>query len=229
MIQIFPCGDPAVKGFLSITKKGAAVATGRPRGFDTDAALDRAMEVFWRKGYEGASLADLTGAMGINPPSLYAAFGNKEGLFRKALDRYLEGPSAYQRAALEAPTARAAVEALFEGACAMAACPDQPGGCLVVQAALACSDAASAVRQDLIARRAAGEAAIRERLLRARDEGDLPPDADPATLARFVVAVIYGMSVLAAGGAGQDELRGVAAAALRGWPAAGAPLQSPRG
>ena len=88
---------------------------GRPREFNLDKALNRALKVFWRKGYEGTSLIDLTKAMNINRPSLYAAFGNKESLFRKVLDRYADGPAAYFRAALQAPTARAAVEQLLRG------------------------------------------------------------------------------------------------------------------
>src|SRR3984957_2651155 len=102
---------------------------GRPRSFDIDRALDRALLVFWRKGYEGASLSDLTKAVGINRPSLYAAFGDKEALFRKALDRYLKGPAAYTQEALREPTARAVVERLLLGAADLNAAPRHPGGC----------------------------------------------------------------------------------------------------
>src|SRR3954465_5697301 len=115
---------------------------GRPRDFDVDEALDRALEVFWRRGYEGGSRPDLTQAMGINRRSLYAAFGNKEALFRKALDRYVEGPASYMRAALEEPTARAPVERLLRETADRLADPRHPGGCLIVQGALACGDAA---------------------------------------------------------------------------------------
>src|SRR5712672_80887 len=108
---------------------------GRPRDFDVDEALDRALEVFWRRGYEGASLPDLTAAMGINRPSLYAAFGSKEGLFRRALDRYAEGPAAYVREALDEPTARRVAERLLGGAAERLTDPRNPGGCLVVQGA----------------------------------------------------------------------------------------------
>ena len=118
------------------------MAMGRPREFDVDKALDLALQVFWRKGYEGASMADLTETMGITKPSLYAAFGNKEELFRKALDRYVDGPGGYFQVALAKPTIRAVVEhLLFEAADAVTD-PDHPPGCLAVQGALSCGDAA---------------------------------------------------------------------------------------
>src|SRR6476619_2477244 len=153
---------------------------GRPRAFDTEKALDRALQVFWRKGYEGASLPDLTKAMGINRPSLYAAFGNKEALFRKAVERYAQGPAGYVREALELPTARQVVERLLRGGICVGTGPKGPRGCLMVQGALSCGDAAEPARKELAARRAAGEAALRRRLERAREEGDLPKEADPA-------------------------------------------------
>ena len=106
---------------------------GRPREFDTDGALDRALEVFWRKGYEGASLSDLTDAMGINRPSLYAAFGNKEELFRKVLARYVEGPAACVSKSLEEPTVRGVVEKLLSSAVDVVTDPKNPKGCLLVQ------------------------------------------------------------------------------------------------
>ncbi len=191
---------------------------GRPREFDIDCALDRALGVFWRKGFEGATLADLTKAMGVNRPSLYAAFGSKEGLFRKALDRYAEGPAAYVRETLNGPTARAVAERLLGGTVDLLTHPRNPRGCLMVQGALACGEAAESVRRELVSRRLADEAAIRERFERALADGDLPADADPADLARYVVAVIQGMAVQAAGGASREELRQVAAMALRAWP-----------
>src|SRR6266404_3298466 len=106
---------------------------GRPRAFDADRALDRALAVFWRNGYEGASLPTLTKAMGINRPSLYAAFGNKEALFRKAVERYDRGPASYTYKALKQPTARKVVEALLKGIVALLTTPKNPGGCLMVQ------------------------------------------------------------------------------------------------
>src|SRR5262245_55016065 len=118
------------------------MAVGRPRAFDMDRALDRALKVFWRKGYEGATLPDLTKAMGINRPSLYAAFGNKEELFRKAIDRYVEGPACHTRLALEEPTARGAVERLWRATIDLVTDARNPRGCFIVQGALACGDAA---------------------------------------------------------------------------------------
>jgi len=199
-------------------RKRTVRALGRPRGFDTEKALDAAMREFWRKGYEGASLANLTKAMGINRPSLYAAFGDKEALFRKVLDRYEEGPAAYVEEALSQPTARGAVERLVYGAVDMATGAAHPKGCLFVQGGLACGQQAESVRNDLILRRHAGETALRERLQPARAEGDLRSDVNPADLARFVVTVIQGIAVQAAGGSSRNELRRVAEMALRAWP-----------
>ncbi len=189
---------------------------GRPRAFDPDAALDRAMHVFWTKGYEGAALSDLTQAMRINRPSLYAAFGNKERLFGRVLDRYMDGPVAYFGKALAAPKARDVVEEIFLGTARMADDPRTPAGCLLVQGALACGDAS--VRKEVAARRAAVEVALRRRLQRAKREGDLPKNADPADLAHYVMTVVRGMAVQSAGGAGRNQLRRVAQIALRAWP-----------
>lgn len=192
---------------------------GRPREFDADEALDKALHVFWQQGYEGASLTDLTEAMGISRPSLYAAFGNKEDLFRRALDRYAQsGPGAVQREALAEPTARAVVERMLHGAAICLTDPDNPRGCLAVQGALSCGEAADSIKNELCSRRAAGEAALRERFERAKAEGDLKIDADPKALARFVVTVQQGMSVQAAGGASREDLTAVADMALRAWP-----------
>ncbi len=191
---------------------------GRPRSFDTDEALDRALRIFWRKGYEGTSLPDLTKAMGINRPSLYAAFGNKEDLFRKVVDRYDQGPARYTREALEQPTAREVVERLLGGAVDLLTDARNPGGCLMVQGALACGSGGETVRRALVKRRAAGVDALRRRFRRAVVEGDLPAGAEPAVLARFVATALHGMAVQAASGASRTELRRVATMFLRAWP-----------
>jgi len=191
---------------------------GRPRAFDPDTALEAALRVFWTKGYEGTALSDLTVAMGINRPSIYATFGNKEALFRKALDRYNAKMTGFTAEALKLPTARAVAERLMVGTADLLSCPGNPKGCLMVQGALACGDEADPIRKELIARRATGEAALRERFARAKAEGDLPAGADAADLARYVMAVMHGMSVQSAGGASREELRGVIDLSLRAWP-----------
>ena len=195
------------------------MAMGRPRAFDMDKALDQALHVFWEKGYEGASICDLTEAMGINPPSLYAAFGNKEALFKKALDRYETVRDQIMEEAFAVPTAREAMRRLLEGTAERLSDKRNPSGCLLVQGALAGSEECEAVKRHLALRRAAGEVLIRERLKRAKREGDLPDDADPAALARFVATVMQGMAVQAAGGASSKELRQIVDTALRAWPA----------
>ena len=197
----------------------AAPHRGRPREFCTEQALTAALRVFWSKGYEGASMTDLTSAMGITKPSLYAAFGNKEELFRKALDRYADGPAAYTREALNAPTARGVLERLLHGAAEALTHPDYPPGCLGVHGALSCGEAAESIRDELSARRAAYEVLLRQRLERARTEGDLATDIACADLARLVMTVMQGMAVQAAGGASREELRRVAEMMLRTWPA----------
>ncbi|HEY2787517.1 MAG TPA: TetR/AcrR family transcriptional regulator [Fimbriiglobus sp.] len=191
---------------------------GRPREFDPDAALDRAVAVFWRQGYEGTTIPDLTAALGINRPSLYAAFGNKQSLFRKALARYSAGPAGFIPRALREPTARAVIETLLRSSVEMLSDPKHPRGCLVVQAALACGAESESVRKELEGLRASGVAAIRKRFERARREGDWPGDASPADMARYLATVLYGMAVQAAGGASRKELQAVAALARKVWP-----------
>jgi AcrR family transcriptional regulator len=194
------------------------VAIGRPRNFDVNQALDRALEVFWRKGYEGATLCDLTAAMGINPPSLYAAFGNKEGLFRRALDRYAETRAQFVHDALAKPKVRDAVAALLKGTADFLTEKCNPAGCLLVQGIAGAGEHDECIKDELCARRAATEQLVRERLKRAKAEGDLPKQADPAALARFVATVTQGMSVQAKAGATRAELRRVAETALSALP-----------
>ncbi|GLY47761.1 TetR/AcrR family transcriptional regulator [Lentzea sp. NBRC 102530] len=193
-------------------------ATGRPRAFDVDEALDRALLVFWEQGFEGASLANLTEAMGISTASMYATLGNKEQLFRKALRRYDEGPSAYVVAALAEPTALRVATALLAGSIRTTTCPEQPHGCLGVQAALATGEAGREIRALLVDWRNKGHERIRDRFQRAVDEGDLPPDANPASLARYVHTLQAGIAVQAASGVSAGELQEMADTALRSWP-----------
>ena len=201
---------------MELTESRASL--GRPRAFDIDRALDRALHVFWERGYQGTSLSDLTEAIGINRPSLYAAFGNKEALFRKALDRYVKKTVTFVLDAVTEPTARRFSERLLHSAADVVTNPHNPPGCLTVRGALASGEEADPIRLELALRRSHGEALIRKRLDRAKREGDLPPHANPADLARYLATVYQGMSVQAAGGATRAQLRGVAKIALRAWP-----------
>ncbi|MFF0630516.1 TetR/AcrR family transcriptional regulator [Streptomyces sp. NPDC004296] len=193
---------------------------GRPRGFDAEEALEQAMRVFWERGYEGASLTDLTSAMGITRTSMYAAFGNKEDLFRKALERYTEGPAAYGARALRESTARQVATEFLSGAVRATTRPGCPAGCLGVQASLAAGDTGRAARDALVAWRNEGTVRLRDRFRQAVDEDDLPPDSDPGVLARYIMTVANGIAVQAASGITRDDLQQVADAALRNWPPA---------
>jgi len=191
---------------------------GRHREFDVEKALDAALCVFWRKGYDGASYADLTEAAGVERPALYSAFGNKEALFRQALARYNERYVDYIPEALQLPTARqVAAHILYNAADLNTRYPDHTG-CLGINGALAGSDEAEPVRQALIDFRAAGQAQLRERFERAKAEGDLPKTAKSDALAAFVMAVTHGMAVQAKAGFSRDMLEAVAQQALSTWP-----------
>ncbi|WFU69471.1 MULTISPECIES: TetR/AcrR family transcriptional regulator [unclassified Bradyrhizobium] len=188
---------------------------GRPREFDAETALDRAMEVFWRHGYEGATIAQLTEAMGINPPSLYACFGNKEGLLKAALDRYTKLRGVWMDEVVAAPTARAVAERMLMGIADKQTDPANPPGCLLVQGGIACGTGSESVPFELAARRAQNEDQLRERFVRAKAEGDLKDTSDPAALARYVSAVSVGMGVMASSGADREALRQVADVAVQ--------------
>ncbi|MBS0446086.1 MAG: TetR/AcrR family transcriptional regulator [Proteobacteria bacterium] len=192
---------------------------GRPLSFDRDAALERAMHVFWEHGYEAASISDLTSAMGISPPSLYSAFGDKERLFLEAIERYNQGPGGFgQRALTEEPTARGAIQRLLEDAAAELTRACHPLGCMMVMAATNCSVAAEHVQTALAKRRALGIASIESRIRRGVDDGELPPGADASALANFYATVYQGMSMQAKDGATYDSLMATAASAMRAWP-----------
>ncbi len=191
---------------------------GRPREFDLNKALDRAMVVFWRKGYDGASIADLTEALGVGRPSLYAAFGNKEQLFQKVLDRYDQRTAGFLAGSLRAVTARDVVEGILRGAANFHADPANPRGCLMVHGALVGPDESEPLREETRARRASLTEAIRERLERALGEGDLPSGSNAPALARYVAAVMRGMAVEAASGASGAELNQIVDVAMSAWP-----------
>lgn len=188
---------------------------GRPREFDAETALDQAMEVFWRHGYEGATIAQLTEAMGINPPSLYACFGNKEGLLKAALDRYTKLRGVWMDEVVAAPTARDVAERMLMGIAEKQTDPANPPGCLLVQGGIACGSGSENVPFELAARRAQNEDQLRDRFVRAKAEGDLKPSSDPAALARYVSAVSVGMGVMASSGSDREALRQVASVAVQ--------------
>jgi AcrR family transcriptional regulator len=191
---------------------------GRPRGFDEDEALERAMRVFWAQGYEGSSLTDLTDAMGVSRTSMYAAFGNKEDLFRRALALYTEGPAGYGARAIQEPTARQVATAFLRGSVRDTTTPGYPSGCLGVQASLATGASARDPHDILVAWRSEALSHLRRRFERAVKEGDLHSDADPLLLARYIMTVANGIAVQAATGAKRDDLQKVADAALLNWP-----------
>ncbi|MDX3658964.1 TetR/AcrR family transcriptional regulator [Streptomyces sp. ID05-26A] len=176
------------------------------------------MLVFWRQGYEGASLADLTGAMGITKTSMYAAFGNKEQLFRKALARYDEGPASYALRAIEKPTAHEVATAFLTGSVHTTTQPGGPAGCLGVQGSLAAGGSGEPARDILAEWRAHGRRLLETRFRRAADEGDLPPGTDARRLALFVMTVAFGIAVQAASGVSRADLQEIADTALRDWP-----------
>ena len=182
-------------------------------------ALAAALKVFWRKGYDGASLTDLTEAMGVTRPSLYCAFGNKEALFKKALDLYEREKLAFIDQALTAPTGREAIERFLNNACELYAEDPETPGCMGVNSILSCQGAASeSVRQELIDRGIDVQARLRARLERAKANGEIG-DADPAALALYIMTVGQGIALQAGMGAKRAALKDVVATALQAVPA----------
>jgi AcrR family transcriptional regulator len=206
---------------VTIIMKRASVSSpnrGRPRSFDAERALDRALPVFWRQGYEGTSMADLTKAMGINAPSLYGAFGNKEALFAKVLDRYIEGPGGYVKQAMLAPTAAEFVKQLLSASADFFTDPSHPCGCLAINAGLAWNPQSKQVRKQLACRHVTRERLFEHRLRQAFKEGDLPEDSDPRDLARYLSVVFQGLAVQASAGANRRDLQKVVDLVLSVWP-----------
>ena len=191
---------------------------GRPREFCTDKALAAALRVFWAKGYEGASMADLTEAMGITKPSLYAAFGNKEALFAKALDLYEAEKLAYTRTALDKPTAKGVAEAILRGALANMTGQNEPHGCLGVISQMACGAEAEPIKAAVVERRASSQRAVVERFLRAKEEGDLPAHVDAQALTGYLFAILQGLAVQAGSGASVAALEKVVDTSMMVWP-----------
>ncbi len=194
---------------------------GRPRQFDPELVIDRALEIFWRDGYEGASVNDLADAMGLSKPSLYAAFGDKEALYIRALARYGE-IRREQRARLldDAPTGRTAIETLLHSVVDAILDPSLPGGCMVVSGTGTCDAPAipDSVKRALSAALHVSESNIACRLSRAQQEGDLTSNAQVTDMAAFYNTVIAGLSIQAKMGADADVLRRVVVTAMAAWP-----------
>ncbi|MEV7168641.1 TetR/AcrR family transcriptional regulator [Streptomyces sp. NPDC093224] len=190
---------------------------GRPRSFDRDAALDKAMTAFWERGYEATSIADLTASIGIGAPSLYAAFGDKRKLFDEVVVVYGSRYGDFAAVALaEEPTARAAVERVLREAAEVYTDPAHPRGCMVLSAAV--NTTSDEVAEALRERRAANLALFESRIRADVAAGVLPPDTDAAALARYAGAVLQGMSQQSRDGATREELLAVAERALLAWP-----------
>ena len=200
------------------TETKPASAVGRPRGFDVDQALDRALLVFWRKGFVAASISDLTEAMGINRPSLYATFGNKESLLRRALERYFQGPSSYLQEALRHKTTLDVARQILLGIVDLISAGNTPPTCLWVHSAMSCGDLSDPLAMEFAHQRRAGLAALRARFERGVLEGELPVSTDAATLAQFLQTVNVGLSVQGATGATRQELMAVVNQTLSTWP-----------
>jgi AcrR family transcriptional regulator len=190
----------------------------RPRIFDVDEAVETATDLFWRKGYERTSLADLTGALGISPPSFYFAFGSKEGLFRKVLEHYRASRLDYAEDALNCATAREVAGQMLVRLAELYTDPSRPPGCLAVNCALPSGSPDDPVQEELKMLRSARRDRVRKRFERAQQEGDLIASADPKELARFIITVGWGMAIDAQSGASRDELTGTAERALMAWP-----------
>ncbi|WP_156680534.1 TetR/AcrR family transcriptional regulator [Sphingomonas profundi] len=191
---------------------------GRPREFCVDAALAAALRVFWRNGYEAASMAELTAEMGITKPSLYAAFGNKEALFHKALDLYEREKLAYMMSALDAPTARGVAERLLRGALGMQTSTCDPKGCLSVISVGACGPEAEGIKAEVIKRRASSLAALVRRFEEAEAAGELPAGIDAAALAQYLLTITQGLAVQGGAGASCDDLKRLVDTSLAVWP-----------
>ncbi len=198
--------------------KKPAKPRGRPLAFNQEEALDKALKVFWARGYEAASMSELTEALGINKPSIYAAFGNKEELFRKVLARYTSGPVAFVKEAMKEPTARQVAERFLLQVVDFFSDRSTPNGCMIVQAALTGGQGSSAVQQELIAYRKSFEASFNERFELAKSQGDLPQHVNTKQLAKYIATIHQGMSVQATSGATREELRAIVEMALKNWP-----------
>jgi len=192
---------------------------GRPSAFDYEEALEKALRVFWTRGYEGASMAELSETMGINRPSIYAAYGNKEELFSKALTRYMAGPVAYVAEAMQQPTAKQAAERFLTRSAEFLSNKHHPRGCMIAIGSLFAGEGSEQVQHQLVAYRQGYEHLLSERFALAKSQNDLPQNVNAVALAKYIATVHQGMSVQATSGATEEELLAVVQLALNNWPA----------
>lgn len=175
------------------------------------------MLLFWRHGYEATSLTDLTQAMGITAPSIYAAYGDKKGLFLRAVQRYLTQPISPAELIAQAPTAREAARAMLDGSALAFTGGNTPPGCLLASSAIACSTAAADVRKELASLRRGIEACLRAKIEQDVRAGVMAADTDAETLAAYITTIIQGMSTLARDGASREKLARIAQTAMTIW------------
>ena len=188
---------------------------GRPRSFDEEQAIDAAMRVFWEKSFGGTTMADLTGATGLNRSSIHAAFGSKEGLFLRAVDRYQAGPMRYIPKALAETTLPRAIEALIRGIVNFLSTPGNPKGCLFIHGALACGTGDEPLTQHMTEWRKSIENLIKERIQQAQREGELSREVSATDYARYIGTIMIGIGIQAVNGAGKAELTRTADIALQ--------------
>ena len=190
----------------------------RPRVFDIEKAVETATDLFWKNGYEQTSLANLTRAMGITPPSFYFAFKSKDSLFWKVIEHYQATYLGYMEEALRQPTARGVAEYVLYGCADTYTEPSHPRGCLIVNCSLPCSDDAIEVRRELAKRGRTRHVKLRRRFQEAKSSGDLPSNSDPDELARFILIVRWGMAIAAQSGASRKDLHRTVVRAMQAWP-----------
>jgi AcrR family transcriptional regulator len=208
-------GCTIMESIIGVARKMMKRRTGRPIGFDKDAALESAMLLFWERGFEGTSMADLTQAMGLSPSSIYAAFGDKNALFQLAVKRYMEVRAQYAVKALEEPTLKGVIRGLFDSTIAFLTAPGHPPTCMTLAGAVGCSLEAKPARDLMTGIRKQNQVAIKKRLLEARKSGELPGDINLDDYARYLSTIIAGLSIQAANGSTKSELKRTAQMALQ--------------
>jgi AcrR family transcriptional regulator len=189
--------------------------TGRPISFDKDAALEAAMLLFWERGFEGTSMADLTQAMGLNPSSIYAAFGDKQALFALAAKRYADIPAQYMARALEQPTFKEFVLAAFDNTVEFLGSKEHPSSCFTLTGAITCGVETEPAKALMTSMRLQNETAIKARLLRARKAGEFSKKENVDDYTRYLSLLLSGLAVQAANGSTRAELRRTGELALR--------------